>query len=99
MWRNRQTRWIQVPVSAMTCGFKSHHLHQEKAETLLGFGFFLYDDVELKALKKRGPQKIQKIFWGRGTATERLRRFIFDKMPLSGVWRDESPIICTKCDC
>ena len=45
MWRNRQTRWIQVPVAAMPCGFKSHHPHQEKAETLLGFGFFLYDDV------------------------------------------------------
>ena len=80
----------------MPCGFKSHHPHQEKAETLLGFGFFLYDDVELNPPQKRGPQKIQKIFWGRGAATKRLRRFIFDKMPLSEVWRDESPIIRTK---
>ncbi len=28
MWRNRQTRWIQVPVVATPCGFKSHHPHQ-----------------------------------------------------------------------
>ena len=27
MWRNWQTRWIQNPVSAMTCGFESHHRH------------------------------------------------------------------------
>ena len=26
MWRNWQTRWLQVPVAAMPCGFKSRHL-------------------------------------------------------------------------
>ena len=31
MWRNRQTRWIQVPVVATPCGFKSHHPHQKKS--------------------------------------------------------------------
>ena len=25
-WRNRQTRRLQVPVAAMSCGFKSHLL-------------------------------------------------------------------------
>ena len=32
-WRNWQTRRLQVPVAAMSCGFKSHLLHHEK----LGF--------------------------------------------------------------
>ncbi len=26
-WRNWQTRWIQVPVKAISCGFDSHRLH------------------------------------------------------------------------
>ena len=29
-WRNWQTRWIQVPVVAILCGFKSHPPHQKK---------------------------------------------------------------------
>ena len=62
MWRNRQTRWIQVPVVATPCGFKSHHPHQEKAKTFLGFGFFLHDDVELKPLQKRVPKNPKGIF-------------------------------------
>ena len=57
---------------------------------------FSYDDVELKPPQKRGPQKIQKIFWGRGAAMERLRCFIEDKIPISGICRDESPIIRTR---
>ena len=89
MWRNRQTRWIQVPVVATPCGFKSHHPHQEKAETLLGFGFFLYDDVELNPPQKRGPQKIQKIFWGRGAASERLRNTAKRCSENSELCRDE----------
>ena len=27
-WRNRQTRWIQVPVSERMCGFKSRLAHR-----------------------------------------------------------------------
>ena len=30
MWRNWQTRWIQVPVKAISYGFKSLHLHQTR---------------------------------------------------------------------
>ena len=41
MWRNRQTRWIQVPVVATPCGFKSHHPHQNKERHLLGVFFIL----------------------------------------------------------
>ena len=96
MWRNRQTRWIQVPVVATPCGFKSHHPHQEKAKTFLGFGFFLHDDVELKPLQKKGSPKIQKGFLGKRSGNEAASAFYFNKMPLSGVSRDESPIIRTK---
>ena len=32
MWRNWQTRWIQVPVKAISYGFKSLHLHQNRKE-------------------------------------------------------------------
>ena len=32
MWRNWQTRWIQVPVKAISYGFKSLHLHQKTKE-------------------------------------------------------------------
>ena len=31
-WRNWQTRRLQVPVAAMSCGFKSHLLHSLKRE-------------------------------------------------------------------
>ena len=57
MWRNRQTRWIQVPVVATPCGFKSHHPHQEKSQNLFGFWLFLYDDIELKPLQKKDAIK------------------------------------------
>ena len=30
-WRNWQTRWIQVPVVAILCGFKSHPPHQKSS--------------------------------------------------------------------
>ena len=42
MWRNWQTRWIQVPVRAISCGFKSHRPHQGSAVgRLLSFFSFL----------------------------------------------------------
>lgn len=28
VWRNGETRWVQVPVSLATCGFESHHRYQ-----------------------------------------------------------------------
>ena len=37
VWRNWQTRQIQVLVIAISCGFKSHHLHHEKRHRLVSF--------------------------------------------------------------
>ncbi len=33
MWRNWQTRWIQVPVKAISYGFKSLHPHQKNRQS------------------------------------------------------------------
>ena len=46
MWRNRQTRWIQVPVVATPCGFKSHHLHQIKGNGVAVPFYFLCKGLE-----------------------------------------------------
>ena len=78
MWRNRQTRWIQVPVVATPCGFKSHHPHQEKTKTILGFGFFLYDDVELKSHSKKGSPKIPTGFLGKRSGNEADSVFYYE---------------------
>ena len=40
MWRNRQTRRIQVPVVVNTLWVQVPSSAPKKAETLLGFGFF-----------------------------------------------------------
>ena len=40
-WRNWQTRWIQVPVVAILCGFKSHPPHQ-KSRMHQRSGFFTF---------------------------------------------------------
>ena len=79
------TLWVQVPSSA-----------PGKSQNLFGFWLFLYDDVELKPLKKKGSPKIQKGFLGKRSGNEAASAFYFNKMPLSGVSRDESPIIRTK---
>ena len=42
MWRNWQTRWIQVPVKAISYGFKSLHLHQNSRRGLVPLLEFLY---------------------------------------------------------
>ena len=36
-WRNWQTRRLQVPVVAISCGFKSHLLHTRPQQNLLRF--------------------------------------------------------------
>ena len=41
MWRNWQTRWIQVPVKAISYGFKSLHLHQNSRRGLVPLLEFL----------------------------------------------------------
>ena len=35
MWRNWQTRWIQVPVKAISYGFKSLHPHHKETIILI----------------------------------------------------------------
>lgn len=40
-WRNRQTRWIQVPVPARAWGFNSPLAHQMKAPQVSDLGGFL----------------------------------------------------------
>ena len=80
-----EAKAYQVPSSA-----------PKKAGILQNHGFFLYDDAELKPPPKKGSPKNPKIFWGRGAATKRLRSYIEDEIPLSGVCCDESPIIRTK---
>ena len=45
-WRNWQTRRLQVPVAAMSCGFKSHLLHyliylEALRITILRLSFFV----------------------------------------------------------
>ena len=40
-WRNWQTRRLQVPVVAISCGFKSHFLHLSEAEEFF-LRLFLY---------------------------------------------------------
>ena len=35
MWRNWQTRWIQVPVRAISYGFESLHLHHKETIILI----------------------------------------------------------------
>ena len=42
MWRNWQTRWIQVPVKAISYGFKSLHLHQKHSRGFNPLLCFLY---------------------------------------------------------
>ena len=55
-WRNWQTRRLQVPVAAMSCGFKSHLLHHRRAaravvpELRLAFFTFVFG-TSLKAKK------------------------------------------------
>ena len=46
MWRNWQTRWIQVPVIAISCGFKSHHPHQKTENSAAVLRFFLQMGLE-----------------------------------------------------
>ena len=44
-WRNWQTRRLQVPVAAMSCGFKSHLLHLQSRKIGIRFSgsyFFLH---------------------------------------------------------
>ena len=42
-WRNWQTRRLQVPVVAISCGFKSHLLHSVKREeALIDIGVSLF---------------------------------------------------------
>ena len=41
-WRNWQTRRLQVPVVAISCGFKSHLLHFLFAGSLESEGFPLF---------------------------------------------------------
>ena len=36
-WRNWQTRRLQVPVVAISCGFKSHLLHRESLDCIKAF--------------------------------------------------------------
>ncbi len=51
-WRNWQTRRLQVPVAAMSCGFKSHLLHQSLAVTGLSrCGFVIYNRTFVPAVK------------------------------------------------
>ena len=50
VWRNWQTRMVQVHMSASSCRFKSCYLHQVKVRTQLprqgkGFGLFLLEPV------------------------------------------------------
>ena len=45
-WRNWQTRRLQVPVVAISCGFKSHLLHRKSLDHIKAFllsKFNLYD--------------------------------------------------------
>lgn len=41
MWRNWQTRWIQVLVPLKECGFKSLHPHQRASSFGLRLFFFV----------------------------------------------------------
>jgi hypothetical protein len=36
-WRNWQTRRLQVPVVAISCGFKSHLLHKKSLDDIKAF--------------------------------------------------------------
>ena len=44
MWRNWQTRWIQVPVKAISYGFKSLHLHQTRQASPLRLELVVFLD-------------------------------------------------------
>ena len=44
MWRNWQTRWIQVPVKAISYGFKSLHPQNKKRHLYGVFSVFYYSD-------------------------------------------------------
>lgn len=39
-WRNWQTRRLQVPVVAISCGFKSHLLHAKKELLQIAIALF-----------------------------------------------------------
>ena len=39
-WRNRQTRWIQVPVPERAWGFNSPLAHQREPQFIWGFSVF-----------------------------------------------------------
>ncbi len=41
-WRNWQTRRLQVPVVAISCGFKSHLLHIRARNKTKSFCFALF---------------------------------------------------------
>ena len=50
-WRNWQTRRLQVPVVAISCGFKSHLPHKRDESSSLSF-FYLKKEKNLKKKKK-----------------------------------------------
>ena len=62
MWRNRQTRRIQVPVVVNTLWVQVPSSAPGKSQNLFGFWLFLYDDVELKPLQKGVPKNPKRIF-------------------------------------
>lgn len=52
IWRNRQTRQIQVLVVAIPCVFKSHYPHQRKTSQLHQLrGFFIALSHKIKCAK------------------------------------------------
>ena len=61
VWRNWQTRMVQVHMNASSCRFKSCYLHQNSELTLaVGSEFFILQDLNLK--KARAVKKNSTVY-------------------------------------
>ncbi len=64
-WRNWQTRRLQVPVVAISCGFKSHLLHNKKETLSKGFLFVMQmaEMIFQNALARQGTDLLPGCIW------------------------------------
>ena len=88
MWRNWQTRTVQVRVNASSWGFESLHPHQRKKN---GFGrsFFFYTDRDSNP-KGYSAMLIQTVMTASAT-----RMFVFG-MPFSAIPSGSAPPLCAR---
>ena len=93
---NRQTGKLEVLVSVLACGFKSHFPHQCKGHSVFGCPLFLYLGKSAKHYHRKKPH------WNRTKSLILRKRNLFRRLTKasprcpSQYWRvGSSPISCT----